>query len=122
MNCKRANGVEQMGIATHFTWFRKAAKGEPPVGGSLCAPTPPGFSAAAFRCSLYAVLWILLDTSNRGGLPDSEEKEKRGAFPQESSAAGRSEKPYAENDEPQPHPPVALGFSNVKPDPIIFVT
>lgn len=28
---------------------------------------------------------------------------------------------YAEKDVPQPQPPVALGFSNVKPDPIIFV-
>ncbi len=28
---------------------------------------------------------------------------------------------YAENDVPQPQPPVAFGFSNVKPDPIILV-
>ena len=27
---------------------------------------------------------------------------------------------YAENDVPQPQPPVAFGFSNVKPDPIMF--
>ena len=28
---------------------------------------------------------------------------------------------YAENDVPQPQPPVAFGFSKVKPEPIIFV-
>lgn len=28
---------------------------------------------------------------------------------------------YAENDVPQPQPPVALGFSKVKPEPIMFV-
>lgn len=27
---------------------------------------------------------------------------------------------YAENDVPQPQPPVAFGFSNVKPEPIMF--
>ena len=27
---------------------------------------------------------------------------------------------YAENDVPQPQPPVAFGFSKVKPEPIIF--
>jgi hypothetical protein len=27
---------------------------------------------------------------------------------------------YAENEVPQPQPPVAFGFSNVKPEPIIF--
>lgn len=27
---------------------------------------------------------------------------------------------YAVKEEPQPQPPVALGFSNVNPDPIIF--
>jgi hypothetical protein len=27
---------------------------------------------------------------------------------------------YAENEVPHPHPPVAFGFSNVKPEPIIF--
>ena len=30
-------------------------------------------------------------------------------------------KDHAENDVPQPQPPVAFGFSNVKPEPIIFV-
>ena len=30
-------------------------------------------------------------------------------------------KTYAENEVPQPQPPVALGFSNVKPEPIMFV-
>jgi hypothetical protein len=28
---------------------------------------------------------------------------------------------YAENDDPQPHPPVAFGFLNVKPEPCIDV-
>ncbi len=28
---------------------------------------------------------------------------------------------YAENDEPQPHPPVAFGFLNVNPEPCIDV-
>ena len=28
---------------------------------------------------------------------------------------------YAEKDVPQPQPPVAFGFSNVKPEPIMFV-
>ncbi len=27
---------------------------------------------------------------------------------------------YAENEVPQPQPPVAFGFSNVKPEPIMF--
>lgn len=27
---------------------------------------------------------------------------------------------YAENDVPHPQPPLALGFSNVKPEPITF--
>jgi hypothetical protein len=27
---------------------------------------------------------------------------------------------YAEKDVPHPQPPVAFGFSNVKPDPIMF--
>ena len=29
-------------------------------------------------------------------------------------------KNYAENEVPQPQPPVAFGFSKVKPEPIIF--
>jgi hypothetical protein len=29
---------------------------------------------------------------------------------------------YAEKDDPQPQPPVAFGFLNVKPDPCMDVT
>ena len=41
-----------------------------------------------------------------------------GVLPEPACSPGS----YAENELPQPQPPVAVGFLNVKPDPCIDVT
>lgn len=55
------------------------------------------------------------DISNGQRLP-----EKESTRPNEQVQFGSIVVNYAENEVPQPQPPVAFGFSKVNPEPIIF--
>ena len=50
----------------------------------------------------------------------TQKKEATGSYSLSLPKKIAAKSNYAENDVPQPQPPVALGFSKVKPEPIIF--
>ena len=61
---------------------------------------------------------LMLTMDGRG--PRADKRKRR--TPLRSAAVQiRADATYAENDDPQPQPPVAFGFLNVKPEPCIEV-